>query len=105
MKTITFNLTKSVRLTPVTGETHVSVVTSGDFIRTDAETSKSPRIREVILSETDNGKLTRTPKGLKRSVHITLPVMEASKEEFHRQVDELFARAGLSHSGTSVPCS
>lgn len=90
MRNINFPLNNPVRLTPVSGTTTVSVQTTGDVLVTEATESKTHHERAIVMADSGKGTLSRSPKGLNRTVKITLPLQEASESEFHRQVDKLF---------------
>lgn len=97
MRTIDFSLKNPVRITPLSGTTNVSVRTNGDVIISDSVPSSQPRERSITIADTGKGTLSRSPKGLNRTVKITLPLMEASEMEFHRQVDLLFELARINN--------
>lgn len=94
MKIIQFPLTNPVTLIPIAGKTDVTINTTGKVLVTsDGETATSqPRVRYIKLSETDCSMLSSSPKGLFRTVRITLPVEHSSETEFHLQVTELFRK-------------
>lgn len=96
MRIIDFNLKKPVHITPLSGTTSVSVRTNGDVMITESLPSSQPRERSITISDTGRGTLSRSPKGLNRTIKITLPLMEASEREFHHQVNLLFELARIS---------
>lgn len=91
MKKIYFNLNNSVLLTPLTGETKVTLHTTGDVLISQQTPSFSlPRKRSIILANTRCATLSRSPKGYNRTVKITLPIDQASEREFIKQIRHLF---------------
>ncbi|MCQ2238234.1 MAG: hypothetical protein MJZ73_03265 [Bacteroidaceae bacterium] len=95
MRIIDFSLKNPVRITPLSGQTRVSVSTSGEVDITDAVPGSTSRERSITLADTGKGILSRSPKGLNRTIKITLPLVEASEMEFHRQVGMLFELARI----------
>lgn len=95
MKTYNFCLLNAVRITPLSGQTILTVRSNGDFKIADSVPSTAPSERSVTLARTDHGTLSRSPMGMNRTVKITLPARDASENEFHRQLSILFALARL----------
>lgn len=95
MRTVEFTLQSPVRITPLSGQTHVSIQTNGEVIVSDITPSSQPRPRSVTLADTGNGTLSRSPRGLNRTIKITLPLAEATEFDFHREVGLLFELARI----------
>lgn len=92
MKELKIRLDHSVRITPIEGETHVSVSSNGDFLLTEYSNhaNRPFQHRSVCLASTGCATLTRSAKGLVRTVKIILPQADASEQEFTEQLKQLF---------------
>ena len=90
---IEFPLLSSVRLTPLSGDTTVCLVTTGDVVITDQHPSgATPRPHSIPIARTERGLLSSSPKGFVFTLKVILPVELASEEEFLRQVRLLFEK-------------
>lgn len=88
-KDIIFTLERSVRITPVRGNSKVQVSTDGEVQITNV-LPRLPRVRRIVEASTFYGTLTHSPKCLFRTVRITLPFEEASEKNFHTHLTHLF---------------
>lgn len=97
MKTIDFPLVRPVRITPVHGQSHVAVTTTGDVAITETvrDAASLPRPRSVTLVDTGRARLKRTPADLFRILEIRLPTSVASEEEFYNEMDRLLEMYSL----------
>lgn len=89
MNTTKFRLVNAIRLAPVSGQTDVTVTSTGCF----SISNYKPRYyneRFVKLAETQRGKMKQSPCGLNRTIQITLPTGMATRREFHRHLDLLY---------------
>lgn len=89
MKAINFKLRNAVRLTPVSGETRVTVESNGQFeIKDLIPKLHEPKYR--LLAGTLHGRYYRSRGGHSRIIKITLPAEKASKEKFVEEMFTLF---------------
>lgn len=91
MKQIEFKLTRPVRLAPISGNTDVTVRTSGDVLISECECTDH-RQRSIPITSTKRATLYRSPMGLNHTVKIILPCDMATEHEFQRQLTMLFSR-------------
>lgn len=90
MKRIEFPLTRSVRLTPLSGQTQVALTTTGDVLVSNYLPVRPYCQRSVPVVATERGQITSSPKGCYLTMKVILPAEIASEREFHRQVELLF---------------
>lgn len=94
MKTLKFKLDRSVRITPLSGESTVKIASTGSF----EVSGLFPKIyypKYHLLVQTLFGKCYRTTGGKHRIIKITLPTEVASKEKFTQEMFNIFKQLDL----------
>ena len=95
MKKIIFKLNQAKKLVPVSGQSTVSITTSGEVEVINCRTTQHRGPRKVILTSTQHAELYRSPMGVNRTVKIILPANRTTCSEVIRQVEILFRKHNM----------
>lgn len=95
MKIRNIKVTEPVQLVPLTGETSMSIASTGKYMLNKQKPRKKQKKSESakrVLAKSDNkeGRLIRSPKGIRQTVVMNLPSGRACRAEYSALLDNIF---------------